>query len=461
MDYCRLPKRKGLTSAERWDIIAAGMNRGFLFIVVLAVFLALPSEVASQTRPEVGGTITTGPTVELLSIAVEDFRLPAGFYTADDSLMAWDLKEIFRDDLAFSLYFNVVEADSAFLADFARGGMSIDDWIYVGAQLLVSGRIEKEREGLLFTVDITDLFRNRNIYNRDFVGSAEKYRYVAHDAAADILYNLTGEQGCYHSRLVYASDATGASEIYVCDFDGYDPIQITEDNSIDVLPSWNSDGERIFFTSYKNGNPDLFAYVFDQRKSFVVSNRAGLNSAAAVSPDGKYIACTLTIADNSEIYLLDQTGRIMRRLTFNSMIDSAPTWSPSSTEIAFTSDRTGTPQIYVTDIEGLNTRRLTYRGSYNDQASWSPRGDLIAYTSREPEGFQIYTIDITGQFPRKLTEIGVNEAPSWSPDGLHIVYSHIVDGRYQLHTMDYSGRNVRRLNLPGNCKTPEWSKNLR
>lgn len=461
MDNCRLSKRKELTSTESSDIIAARMNRVILSIVALAVFLTLPSEVASQTRPEVGGSITIGPTVELLSIAVEDFRLPSGFYTADDSLMAWDLKEIFRDDLAFSLYFNVVEIDSAFIADFARGGMSIDDWIYVGAQFLVSGRIEKEGEGLLVTVDITDLFRNRNIYNRDFVGSAEKYRYVAHDAAADILYNLTGEEGCYHSKIVYASDATGASEIYVCDFDGYDPIQITKDNSISLLPAWNTDGTRVFYTGYEKGNPDLFAYVFDQQKSLVVSNRAGLNSAAAVSPDGKYLACTLTIADNSEIYILDQTGRIIRRLTFNSMIDSAPTWSPSSTELAFTSDRTGTPQIYITDIEGLNTRRLTYRGNYNDQASWSPRGDLIAYSSREPEGFQIYTIDITGQLPRKLTEIGANEAPSWSPDGLHIVYSHIVDGRYQLHTMDYNGRNVRRLDLAGNCKTPEWSKNFR
>ena len=430
-------------------------------IFVLGVFVMMPSDAASQARPEVGGTITAGPTIELLSIAVEDFRLPGGFDTADDSLLAWDLKRVFRDDLAFSLYFNVVGIDSAFLADFAKGKMSIDDWIYVGAQLLVSGRIDKEEEGLLFTVDVTDLFRNRNIYNRDFVGSVERYRYMAHDAAADILFNLTGEEGCYHTKIVCASDATGAFEIYTCDFDGHDPVQITKDNSIDVLPSWNNDGERIFYTSYKNGNPDLFVYVIDQEKSFVVSNRSGLNSAAAVSPDGKYIACTLTIADNSEIYLLDQTGRIVRRLTFNSMIDSSPAWSPSSKEIAFTSDRTGTPQIYITDIEGLNTRRLTYLGSYNDQASWSPRGDLIAYASREPEGFQIYTIDITGEFPHKLTEIGANEAPSWSPDGLHIVFSHIVDGRYQLHTMDYNGRNVKRLDLPGNCKTPEWSKNLR
>lgn len=457
----RTSLRNKLTSRYRWNIFASAMIGKIACTIFISILILSAGSVFSQTRPEVGGTITIGPVTELLSIAVEDFQTPPGFVTPEDSMLVWDLNRILTDDLAFSLYFNVVEVDSSFLASFTDGKTSIDDWIYFGAQLLVSARIEREGDGLLFTVDVTDIFRNRNIYNRDFIGSIERYRYLAHDAAADILFNLTGEEGSYSSRIVYTSDATGNFEINTCDFDGYAPLQITHDKSINVLPSWGYDGERIFYTGYINGNPDLFAYIVNQEKSYVVSNRAGLNSAASGSPDGKFIACTLTIAGNSEIYLLDGSGRIIRRLTYTSMIDSAPTWSPSSREIAFTSDRTGTPQIYVTDIEGLNTRRLTYSGNYNDQASWSPRGDLIAHSSRELEGFQIYTIDIMGQYPRKLTEIGANEAPSWSPDGLHIVYSHIVDGRYQIHVMDYNGRNKRRFRLPGNCKTPEWSGNLR
>jgi len=427
--------------------------------IVFTIFAA--ESAFSQGRPEVGGTIIAGPTIELLSVAVEDFKAPTGFNTIEDSLLVWDLKRILEDDLVFSLYFNVVNVDSAFLTNFANGKMSLDDWIYLGAQMLISGKVEREGEGIVLTVDVTDIFRNKNIYDRDFAGPAERYRYIAHQAAADLLFNLTGEEGSFHSKIVFSSDASGSNEIFICDFDGFAPSQITNSKSINVLPSWSPDGERIYYTSYQNGNPDLFAYVFSQQKSIVISSRSGLNSAASPSPDGKYIACTLTIAGNSEIYILDQTGKVVRRLTFSSMIDSSPAWSPSSRELAFTSDRTGTPQIYITDSEGLNTRRLTYEGNYNDQASWSPRGDLVAYASREPEGFQIYTIDITGQYAKKLTEIGTSESPSWSPDGLHIVYSHVVDGRYQLHIMDYDGTNNRQIALPGNCKTPEWSKNSR
>ena len=447
-----------LTSPRTWDIFARVMFK----TIITTIALLLPVSLAySQARTEVGGTITTGPGTELMSLAVEDFRIPFGFQTVEDSMLVKELESTLKYDLEFSPYLNVVNVDSSFLADFVRGKMKLDDWIYLGAQFLVSGRVEKEADGILFSVDVTDIFRNRNIYNRDFVGTTESARYLAHQAAADLLLNLTGEDGCYFSKIVYTSDASGKREVYTCDFDGYAPTKITNNNSINILPSWSADGERLFFTSYMNGNPDLYSYILAQEKTYSLSARQGLNYAAASSPNGKHIACALTIAGNSELYLLDNSGRIIKRLTYVSMIDSSPAWSPSSRELAFTSDRTGSPQIYITDIEGLNTRRLSFKGSYNDQASWSPRGDMITYASREPDGFQIYTVDITGQYPKKLTEIGANEAPSWSPDGLHIVYSHIVDGRYQLHIMDYNGMNKRRFNLPGNCKTPEWSKNLR
>jgi TolB protein len=437
------------------------MRRDIFVVSIFFVSFLLIQPVYSQRRSEVGGVITTGPAIELMSIALENFRIPSGFQTMEDTLLVRDLQEVLRFDLDFSPYFNIVRVDSAFLADIAKGRMKLDDWIYLGAQFLVSGRVEREGDGILFAVDVTDIFRNRNIYNRDFVGAVDRCRYLAHQAAADLLLHLTGEQGCYFSKIVYSSDAPGNREIYVCDFDGYSPVRITGDNSICLLPAWSSDAEKLFYTGYKSGNPDLYAYYMDQEKSYAVSSREGLNYAAAASPDGKYLACVLTIAGNSEIYLLDYSGRIVRRITYSSLIDSAPAWAPSSRELAFTSDRTGTPQIYITDIEGLNTRRLTFQGSYNDQPSWSPRGDLIAYSSREPEGFQIYTVDVTGASPRKLTEIGASEGPSWSPDGLHIVYAHMVDGKYQLYLMDYNGMNKMRLNLPGNCKTPEWYRNMR
>lgn len=415
----------------------------------------------NQNMPQVGGKITVGPTIQLLTVAIDNFRMQSGFVVPEDSIMASQMKEVLRDDLAFSLYFNVVQPDSAFMVDFAKGKMNLDDWIYLGAQMLISGRIEREATGILFTADVTDVARDKNIYTHDFVGEPQNYRYMMHRVANDILYNLTGEEGPYFSKIVYASDASGHSEIWSCDFDGFAPTQITHDNSIDIIPSWSADRSKIFFTSYKNNNPDQFVYDLTTGKSTSFSARAGINAGAVQSPDGQSIAATLSIGGDAEIYLLDPLGRILKRLTFSKMIDTAPSWAPTSREIAFTSDRTGAPQIYITDTDGLNTRRLTFIGDYNDQPAWSPKGDIVAFVSRERDGFQIYTVNVIDQSTQKLTFDGSNEGPSWSPDGLHIIYASDVTGSYKLMVMDYSGNNKQQLDLPGNCKTPDWSRNIK
>lgn len=432
-----------------------------IFIITWLFLLILGQAANAQNRPEFQSKITTGPTIELLSVGIENFRTPTGFSTIDDSLLAFDMRNTLDDDLRFSLYFNVVNVDTSFLNNFAHGKLKLDDWIYLGAQMLISGRFEREAAGIQLTIDVTDAPRNRIVYSRDFIGDPLNYRSLIHRVAADLLYNLTGEEGVYFSKITFSCDVTGHKEIYTCDFDGFNLQQITSDASIDVLPSWSANGQNIFYTSYKNDNPDLFVFDRSLNKSRSLSSKTGLNMAAAESPDGKYLAASLSMGGDSEIYLIDMQGRIIKRLTFSQKIETSPAWSPSSRELAFTSDRTGQPQIYITDIDGLNTRRLTFQGDYNDQASWSPRGDLIAYTTRDPDGFQIYTVDVTGQVTNKLTEIGYNESPSWSPDGLHIVYASNATGSYQLTVMDYNGMNKRTLPFPGNCKTPEWSKNIK
>lgn len=432
-----------------------------LISALIIIYITLAGTADAQQSSEAYGEIVFGPSVPAISIAIEKFRMPGGFLTADDSILAVDMRQIIRDDLQFSLYFSVVQVDSAFLTDFAGGNMKLDDWIYLGARMLLSGRVEREGGGILFTAEIIDTYRNKIIYTRDFVGEPATYRYLMHRAAYDILYTIVGEEGPFFSKITFSSNASGNSEIYACDFDGYGLNQITDDKSINVIPAWSIDGKQIFFTSYKKGNPDLYVYDIAGRKNHNFSSRAGLNTSATPSPDGKYIVATLSLGGDAEIYLFDPSGRIVKRLTFSKMIDTSPTWSPSSREIAFTSDRTGQPQIYVMDIDGLNTRRLTFFGDYSDQASWSPRGDMIAYAGRERDGFQIYIIDITGQSPRRLTDVGSNESPSWSPDGLHIAYTSNVSGEHQLMIMDYNGANKHELKSSGVCKTPDWSKNIR
>ncbi|GEM_PF-39348 len=432
----------------------------FIPVVVLCL-LCLLFAAADGQQSDVRGVITTGPTISLISIAVDYFTLNDSLYNFEDTLFADSLNKILIEDLIFTLYFNVVKPDSVFLADFASGEMSLDDWIYIGAQMLVKGRLNKNEGLYTLSIEVVDIFRNKLIYNNQFLGSASEYRSMAHRAAADLLLNLTGERGVFDSKIIYSAQLELNKDIFICNFDGTNPVRLTSHSAIDQMPAWSNIGDRVYFTSDRSGNHDLYCYIFEKDEIYSVSSRKGLNYAAAPSPDGKYVAVALSISGNTEIYLIDPSGRIMRRLTYSWGIDTSPTWSPNSREVAFISDRSGNPQLYVTDIDGINTRRLTYFGDYIADPAWSPRGDFIAYCSRETGQFHIYTVDITGQNAYKLTDVGSNEIPSWSPDGLHIVYSSNADGSYGLWSMNFDGSGKRKLNLKGICKSPDWSVNLR
>lgn len=66
------------------------------------------------------------------------------------------------------------------------------------------------------------------------------------------------------------------------------------------------------------------------------------------SPDGTHIAAALWHrGGNSEIVVLDTTGRIVQHIGMAHAIQAAPSWSPDGTRVYFSSDRTGVTNVYA------------------------------------------------------------------------------------------------------------------
>ena len=63
---------------------------------------------------------------------------------------------------------------------------------------------------------------------------------------------------------------------------------------------------------------------------------------------------------DSEIYLMNQDGTGLTRLTYDPATDSLPYCSPDGARIVFSSDRAKTKQLYLIDIDGSNVTRLTH-----------------------------------------------------------------------------------------------------
>jgi len=105
----------------------------------------------------------------------------------------------------------------------------------------------------------------------------------------------------------------------------------------------------------------------------------------AISPDGKWVAYTVTVPDMeanrnaSNIWLVATSGGEAIQLT-QSGKDSSPVWSPDGKMIAFISSRSGDGQVYLLSMEGGEPHPLTKLSTGADLAIWSPDGKTIAFT---------------------------------------------------------------------------------
>lgn len=430
-----------------------------LFVFFLALWTS-----SQPLYAQVKGTIV-GPGAERYPIAVSPLRnLGSG---EDGSRLSEGIADVMVRDLELSGWFRVLNR-SAYIehpqaSGITLGGFDFRDWSVIGAEGLVKGGFSLQGEELTVELRLFDVYQGKQIVGKKYTGKVKDYHRIAHKFADEIIFQFTGVQGVFNTRIAYVSTSGGRfKEIYIAHLDGSEKAQVTANRTINLSPSWTPDGRSILYTSYKEGNPSLYLFDLFTSRDTKFSSRSGLNLGGRWSPDGKSVALALERQGNVDIYLLDHTGKVVRRLTEDPAIDVSPTWSPDGNRLAFVSNRSGSPQIYILELANGKTRRLTYSGGYNTSPDWSPKGDKIAYTGRVSGRFNIFSIGVQGGEPQMLTSnSGDNEDPSWSPDGRYIVFTSNRRGRYLLHLMQANGENQQRLTGSGGDDTnPSWSPRL-
>jgi len=344
------------------------------------------------------------------------------------------------------------------------------DWRGIGAKYLVVTRAEVTGAELVVDVRVHFVDSGQTILAKRYSGPAENPRVFAHQASDDVM-TLTQYRGVARTRIAFSSDRDageerrGAKELYIVDYDGFNPRRVTVNGSLNILPTWSRDGRSLAYVSYRQDRtPMIFlAHIFEGRSSAnLTGERNGSQAfAPALSPDGRRIAYASNRSGNLDIWVADADGSSTRRLTTGAAQDTAPCWSPTGQEIAFTSNRTGAPQIWLMDAEGLNVRRLTTVGNYNDAPAWNPSRQFseIAYTSRlEGGGFDIAVVDLATRQVRQVTQgRGSCEYPSWAPNGRHLVFSCERRKKWDITVSDREGRTLRTLSTgPGNNVQPDW-----
>ncbi len=381
--------------------------------------------------------------------------------------LAKELAELMGDTLSFTGFFKLLDRDG-FLVDPQKAGLSRDlikfeNWRSIDAELLINGGISCKNGILKIELRLFDTIVRRLIVGKRYTGNIGDRRKIIRRFCDEIIYHLIGVKGIFNTRIAFVSTTTGNKEIYLTDFDGYNPKRFTKTNNITLSPAWSPDGQWLAYTAYRKEKPDIYIKHINGNQPGKVIAFHGLNTTPVWLPIQPLLSATFSKDGNPEIYLLTGSGKIIKRLTYNWGIDTSPTWSPDGKKFAFVSNRSGTPQIYIKDSENNEVRRLTYEGNYNTTPEWSPQGDFVAYSGVTNGHFNIFIIGIDGQGLRQVTrDAGDNESPTWSPDGTLIAFSSTREGSARIYVMNSNGSDQRRLvTLPGEQTCPRWSRRHR
>jgi TolB protein len=337
----------------------------------------------------------------------------------------------------------------------AENGVSVIVWGQAGMK---SGNkdVDLSMDGYVY-----DAGSNEVVGGKRYVGSTSVARLMAHRFADELVFRYTGEPGIARTKIAYVSELGTARELFVMDYDGYDPRQLTADGFLNLMPRWSPDRRFLVFTTYRNRNTqDIDMIELATGKRWTLVAQGGLNITPVLSPDGNSLAYSSSHEGNAELYRLDTKTKAVQRLTTHAAGDLSPSWSPSGRELVFTSDRSGGPQIFLMSADGSNVRRLTFEGDYNAAPAWSPRGNWIAYVCRTPKKeYKLCVITPDGQKRLQLTTgLGVDDSPSWSPDGRHLVFSSTVEGKSQIYMIDADGKDLERITFTGTHNSaPSWS----
>jgi len=171
-----------------------------------------------------------------------------------------------------------------------------------------------------------------------------------------------------------------SGDIFTVNVDGTNRVNLTNDFSWDVEPTWSADGTRILFSS--------------SRSSFI-------RIMHSMNTDG------------SNVQALPSDGE---------MWDTAPEYSPTGDRIAFVvNSNVNMPVLYTANADGTNRAPFEGLGSATqtrNKPRWSPDGTRIIFHMWESFGSdaEIYVRSVRrGQLVQLTNTEGSNFDPSWQP----------------------------------------------
>lgn len=194
-------------------------------------------------------------------------------------------------------------------------------------------------------------------------------------------------------------------DIFVADLKGKIKKQLTNTPGYDAEATISPKGDKIVFTSTRNGDLDLYIMDIDGKNVKQITNELGYDGGAFFSPDGKklvfrasrfkteeakteylgYLKQGLVAPTEMEIFTCNVDGSDLKQITKLGKANWAPFYHPSGKKIIFSSNHKSTRgfqfNLYMINEDGSGLEQITYDGIFDSFPMFSPDGKKIIFSS--------------------------------------------------------------------------------
>ncbi|HRJ30196.1 MAG TPA: hypothetical protein PLV21_18290 [Cyclobacteriaceae bacterium] len=199
-------------------------------------------------------------------------------------------------------------------------------------------------------------------------------------------------------------------DIFVADLQGDIIKQLTKETGYDAEATVSPKGDKIVFTSTRNGDLDLYTMNIDGSDVKQITFELGYDGGAFFSPDGSkivfrasrpkteedikeykdYLSKGLVAPTNMEIYVCNVDGSDLRQVTNLGKANWAPFYHPSGKKIVFSSNHHGQRgfqfNLFMINEDGTGLERITYDEVFDSFPMFSYDGKYLVFSSNRNNG---------------------------------------------------------------------------
>jgi len=199
-------------------------------------------------------------------------------------------------------------------------------------------------------------------------------------------------------------------DIFISDLKGKVVKQLTNTPGYDAEATLSPKGDKIVFTSTRNGDLDLYIMDTNGKNVKQVTKEVGYDGGAFFSPDGKklvfrasrfkteeakqeyldYLKQGLVAPTEMEIFTCNLDGSDLKQVTNLGQANWAPFYHPSGKKIIFSSNHKGTRgfefNLFMVNEDGSGIEQITYDKVFDSFPMFSPDGKKLIFSSNRNNG---------------------------------------------------------------------------